>query len=131
MSPLRHLIGFCTWLHLRSWPHNRAIPAGIKESAAISQAIITGGAVAGSSFALFQTHPTVANRPLIEFDLALLLIPSLLLGTSIGKTQACLSVIGLPSLEVLAYAVNNNLTGSLVNAWQLIKALFNQIGCKL
>ena len=60
-------------------------PADVKDSAAISQAIITGGAVAGASFALFQVHPSRSNQPLIDFDLALLLIPSLLLGTSIGK----------------------------------------------
>ncbi|DBB02822.1 TPA: hypothetical protein ACH3X1_013651 [Trebouxia sp. C0004] len=56
----------------------------VKDSAATSQAIITGGAIAGASFALFQTHPQHPDKSLIQFDLALLLIPSLLLGTSIG-----------------------------------------------
>lgn len=59
--------------------------SGVKDSAAISQAIITGGALAGASFALFQAHPLRVHQPLIDFDLALLLIPSLLLGTSIGE----------------------------------------------
>ena len=62
-----------------------AEPAGVKDSAAISQAIITGGAVAGASFALFQAHPMCPDSPLIDFDLALLLVPALLLGTSIGE----------------------------------------------
>ena len=66
--------------------------AGVKDSAAISQAIITGGAVAGASFALFQAHPLRPTEPLIHFDLALLLIPALLLGTSVGK----LAVFKLP-----------------------------------
>lgn len=34
---------------------------------------------------MFQTHPQHPDKPLIEIDLALVLIPSLLLGTSIGK----------------------------------------------
>ena len=59
-------------------------PAAVKDAAAISQAIITGGAIAGAAFALFQSHPLQPDKPLIDFDLALLLIPSLLLGTSIG-----------------------------------------------
>lgn len=56
----------------------------VKGSAAVSQAIITGGAIAGASFALFQKHPDKPQQPLIEFSLALILIPSLLVGTSIG-----------------------------------------------
>ncbi len=67
----------CSLLHCRA-------TAGVKDSAATSQAIITGGAIAGASFALFQTHPQHPDKPLIQFDLALVLIPSLLLGTSIG-----------------------------------------------
>ncbi|DBA90206.1 TPA: hypothetical protein ACH3X1_003508 [Trebouxia sp. C0004] len=63
---------------------NSLLEFSVKDSAAISQAIITGGAIAGASFALFQTHPQHPDRPLIQFDLALLLIPSLLLGTSMG-----------------------------------------------
>ncbi|KAL0042540.1 hypothetical protein WJX79_002907 [Trebouxia sp. C0005] len=63
---------------------NSLLDFSIKDSAATSQAIITGGAIAGASFALFQTHPQRPDKSLIQFDLALLLIPSLLLGTSIG-----------------------------------------------
>ena len=64
--------------------------SGVKDSTALSQAVITGGAVAGTSFALFQKHPAMPTCPLIQFDLALVLIPSLLLGTSIGKlTHPC------------------------------------------
>ena len=70
-------------------------PAAVKDAAVISQAIITGGAIAGASFALFQVHPLQPDKPLIDFDLALLLIPSLLLGTSIGKlTSDRLSCFG-------------------------------------
>lgn len=68
-------------------------PADVKDSAAISQAIITGGAVAGALFALFQVHPSRSSQPLIDFDLALLLIPSLLLGTSIGKLAFSVSCL--------------------------------------
>ena len=57
----------------------------MKDATALSQAVITGGAVAGTLFALFQKHPKKPELPLIQFDLALVLIPSLLLGTSIGK----------------------------------------------
>ncbi|KAL0049779.1 hypothetical protein WJX82_009756 [Trebouxia sp. C0006] len=63
---------------------NSLLEFSVKDSAATSQAIITGGAIAGASFALFQTHPQHPDKPLIQFDLALVLIPSLLLGTSIG-----------------------------------------------
>lgn len=69
--------------------------ADVKDSAAISQAIITGGAVAGASFALFQSHPKKPDKSLIELDLALLLIPSLLLGTSIGKLYHICVQLGL------------------------------------
>lgn len=63
---------------------NSLLEFSVKDSAATSQAIIIGGAIAGASFALFQTHPQHPDKPLIQFDLALVLIPSLLLGTSIG-----------------------------------------------
>ena len=63
--------------------------AGVKDSAAISQAIITGGAVAGASFALFQAHPLRLAKHLVVFDLALFLIAALLLGTSVGKLAPC------------------------------------------
>lgn len=68
-----------------SWTFTCPRPAAVKDAAAISQAIITGGSVAGALFALFQVHPLQPDKPLIDFDLALLLIPSLLLGTSIGE----------------------------------------------
>eukprot|EP00850_Spirogloea_muscicola_P010048 SM000058S18478 [mRNA] locus=s58:105419:109295:+ [translate_table: standard] len=54
-----------------------------KTSAALSKAMIMGGMIASFVFNVQLKHPTL-NRPLIDYDIALLLQPLLLLGISVG-----------------------------------------------
>ena len=58
--------------------------AGLKGSMALSQAVIAGGAVAGVAVTLHKKHPHDPARPLMDFDIALMLLPFLLLGVSFG-----------------------------------------------
>ena len=51
---------------------------------ALSQAVIAGGAIAGVAVTLHKKHPHDPTRPLIDFDIALMLLPFLLLGVSLG-----------------------------------------------
>ncbi len=57
---------------------------GVKASTALSQATIAGGGIAGVAVTLHKKHPYDPSRPLIDFDLALMLLPVLLLGVSMG-----------------------------------------------
>ena len=50
----------------------------------LSQAAIAGGALSGAAFALFRGHPEDTRMPLLDFRMALVLMPVLLLGTSLG-----------------------------------------------
>ncbi|ONI15909.1 hypothetical protein PRUPE_3G068400 [Prunus persica] len=54
-----------------------------KSSTAISKCMITGGAAASVFYNLRLRHPTL-DLPIIDYDLALLLQPMLMLGISIG-----------------------------------------------
>ena len=56
----------------------------IKEATVLSQAAIAGGALSGAAFALFRGHPEETRMPLLDFRMALVLMPVLLLGTSVG-----------------------------------------------
>ncbi|MED6186288.1 hypothetical protein PIB30_065358 [Stylosanthes scabra] len=55
-----------------------------KSATAISKCMITGGAGATVFYNLKQKHPTLVDLPLIDYDLALLFQPVLVLGISIG-----------------------------------------------
>ncbi|KAH9714345.1 Sulfite exporter TauE/SafE family protein 3 [Citrus sinensis] len=54
-----------------------------KSSAAVSKCMVTGGAVSAVVYNLRQRHPTL-DIPVIDYDLALLFQPLLVLGISIG-----------------------------------------------
>lgn len=54
-----------------------------KTSAALSNIMILGGSLAVLSWNIRQTHP-LSNKPLIDYDVALLLNPNMLLGISVG-----------------------------------------------
>ena len=62
----------------------RAVSPGLKGAIALSQAVIAGGAVAGVAVTLRRTHPSDPSQPLMDFDIALMLLPFQLLGVSIG-----------------------------------------------
>lgn len=56
----------------------------IKAATALSQAVITGGAIGSVAFSLTRQHPLRPGAPLIDFSLALTLLPPLLLGVATG-----------------------------------------------
>lgn len=60
--------------------------AGLKGSTALSQAVVTGGACAGFMYSSCKRHPDDHEQSLVDFDLALILTPMLLLGITAGET---------------------------------------------
>ncbi|KAL3132428.1 hypothetical protein ABBQ32_008986 [Trebouxia sp. C0010 RCD-2024] len=56
----------------------------LKGSTALSQAVVTGGALAGFMYSSSKRHPDDQKQSLIDFDLALILTPMLLLGVTAG-----------------------------------------------
>lgn len=55
-----------------------------RTAAALSAFMILGGSFANVLFCVPQKHPTIAHKPLIDYDFALLLQPNILLGVSLG-----------------------------------------------
>jgi hypothetical protein len=66
------------------------LAAALKSSTALSQAVITGGAIASVSFNVWKRHPDNPQVPLIDFQLVLVFTPVLLMGVNAGGagTQA-------------------------------------------
>lgn len=60
---------------------------GLKGATALSQAVITGGAVTSVAYGLSKRHPTL-DKPLVDFNLALVLTPMMLLGVSSGEERS-------------------------------------------
>ncbi|KAL8139444.1 hypothetical protein V2J09_005465 [Rumex salicifolius] len=63
-----------------------------KSATAISKCMVMATAGATSYFNLRKQHPTLLDQPLIDYDLALLIQPSLVLGISIGVTLNVITV---------------------------------------
>ncbi|CAL1386423.1 unnamed protein product [Linum trigynum] len=55
-----------------------------KSAAAISKCMIMGAAISTVYYNLRLRHPTIGHIPIIDYDLALLLQPTLMLGISLG-----------------------------------------------
>jgi len=55
-----------------------------KSAAALSNFMILGGSIANVGWNFRQEHPLHAGHPLVDFDVALLLQPNMLLGISLG-----------------------------------------------
>jgi hypothetical protein len=55
-----------------------------KTSAALSNFVIFGGSLANLIWNLPQNHPVFPHKPMIDYDVALILQPNMLLGISIG-----------------------------------------------
>lgn len=78
------------------WKRSRGCArAGLKGATALSQAIITGGALASVVLALPGRHPSDPAKPLIDYGTALMLTPVLLLGVSIGAPHGLHSSLNL------------------------------------
>ncbi|KAL4438539.1 hypothetical protein ABPG77_000187 [Micractinium sp. CCAP 211/92] len=56
----------------------------IKQSTALSQAVIAGGALGAVACVLPERHPLDSRRPLVDYQLALVITPPLLLGCTSG-----------------------------------------------
>jgi hypothetical protein len=55
-----------------------------KESTIITYPILLGGGVANIGVLLFLKNPWLHKKPLIDYDICLILLPNVLLGTSLG-----------------------------------------------
>jgi hypothetical protein len=77
----------------------------MKASTALSQAVITGGAFSSVAYYLAKRNPTDPSKPLIDFSIALMLTPVLLLGVSAGLSSSALVpgafCFRLPRLKLL------------------------------
>ena len=58
--------------------------SGVKAATSTSQAVIAAGALGGVGFLLFQHHPQDDSSTLIDYGLAAMLTPPILLGVSTG-----------------------------------------------
>lgn len=74
-------------------PRPLSHPADLKASTGLSQATIAGGSLASILVNLPQRHPWDPTRWLIDFDLALILTPALLLGVSAGDDSCRLRLL--------------------------------------
>eukprot|EP00270_Netrium_digitus_P001870 TRINITY_DN12074_c0_g1_i2.p1 TRINITY_DN12074_c0_g1~~TRINITY_DN12074_c0_g1_i2.p1 ORF type:complete len:551 (+),score=108.67 TRINITY_DN12074_c0_g1_i2:195-1847(+) len=63
---------------------NLVLTFDAKTSTALSKSMVFGGALTGYLQNINAKHPKAKNRPLINYDIALLLQPMLLLGISVG-----------------------------------------------
>ena len=80
--------------------------AGLKGSTALSQAVVTGGACASFMYSSCKRHPEDDEQSLVDFDLALILTPMLLLGITAGKPTLSIPLF----LTAPAYVVFDGLT---------------------
>ena len=58
--------------------------ADVEAAGALSAAVIAFGSLAGIGVTLLARHPTFEDQPVIDFDLAIILLPVVLLGVSVG-----------------------------------------------
>ena len=61
-----------------------AVRLGVRAAIPLSHATIAAGSLAAIILALPKKHPLHPSRPLIDFQIVLLMMPSLLLGTMLG-----------------------------------------------
>lgn len=65
-------------------PNAACCPPPPFQATALSQSVITGGALGAVAYSISRRHPRDASRTLVDFDLALVICPGLLLGVSTG-----------------------------------------------
>lgn len=83
---------------------NALLGFGLKEATALSQAVITGGALASVPIAAIGRHPADPAKPLLDYDMALMLTPVILFGVSVGaRPGGPIPLISAPSLCVKIY----------------------------
>jgi hypothetical protein len=89
----------------------------VKAAAALSNFMILGGSLANVGWNIQQVHPHQPEKPLIDFDVALLLQPNMLLGISIGVICNVLLPAWFITLEfvlILGYTTIRSLRSGLI-----------------
>ena len=89
----------------------------VKSAAALSNFMILGGSLANVGWNIQQVHPHQPEKPLIDFDVALLLQPNMLLGISMGVICNVLLPSWLITLEfvlILGYTTIRSLRSGLI-----------------
>ena len=56
----------------------------VKSAAALSQSCVAGGCIGGTLYSFMQRHPHDQERPVMDYNLALVLMPALVQGISFG-----------------------------------------------
>ena len=56
----------------------------VKSAAALSQSCVAGGCIGGTLYSFMQRHPHDKERPVMDYNLALVLMPALVQGISFG-----------------------------------------------
>ena len=64
--------------------------AGVPAAVALSQATMCAAAFSGAVASGFSSHPDDPKKPIVDYDLALILSPGMLMGSSIGASHASL-----------------------------------------
>ena len=91
----------------------------VNEASVLSHVAVFGAAVAQNLFNLPRRHPLQPRRPLVEFELPLLLLPPQLCGNALGITLR--PVFGSTMLEAVATVV---LLAVLVKTWRRASAMW-------
>ena len=89
----------------------------VKSAAALSNFMILGGSLANVGWNIQQVHPHQPEKPLIDFDVALLLQPNMLLGISMGVICNVLLPSWFITLEfvlILGYTTIRSLRSGLI-----------------
>lgn len=84
---------------------NIVLGLSIKESTGLSQAMIAAAGIGSAVYALTHPHPYFPWKPLIDFNLVLVIIPALLLGVSIGVLANAVSPVWAVTLVILGMLI--------------------------
>ncbi len=60
---------------------------GVKGAAALSQVLIAAGSLSAVVYLLNKMNPCQPERPLIDYEAAVLMLPALLLGVLLGESD--------------------------------------------
>lgn len=116
---------YLAFMHKIIESHVSSMISGLKDSTALSQAAITAGALLSVTFNVSKVHPADATACLIDFDLALMLTPIILVGVTIGEhmyvCSACESAAqcqGTPHSPISSLAFQVELLCCIRRAWR-------------
>ena len=93
----------------------------VNEASVLSHVAVFGAAIAQNLFNLPRRHPLLPRRPLVDFELPLLLLPPQLCGNAFGITLR--PVFGATMLEAVATVV---LLAVLLKTWRRASAMWRE-----